>query len=178
MRLLYRARTAFTQPLCIPRQRGGNSQICLFPHHTATATMSSSAPSSTRSTIPQDDPTVQYIVVRRDLMSTWPTGSLMAQAVHASVAAIWESRNDTATSAYCSLPGNGDDTASNPQMHTVVLEAPNESSIHKLATKLTEADIKYVMWREQPEDYVTALAAKPYPRSEIKKHFSKFRLFK
>lgn len=131
------------------------------------------------------DPKGQYVVVRRDLMDTWPTGSVIAQAVHASVAAVWENRSESVTSAYCAQDGNrhalqapdGDGTAST-QMHTVVLEAKNEAAVLKLAEKLTDNDIKFVMWREQPENFVTALAAKPYPRSEVKKLFSKFKLFK
>lgn len=65
-----------------------------------------------------------------------------------------------------------------PQMHTVVLEAKNEAALLKLADRLTAADVRFALWREQPEDCVTALAAWPYPRDEVKKHFSKFKLFK
>lgn len=130
------------------------------------------------------DPIVQYVVVRRDLMDSWPTGSVIAQAVHASVAAIWENRSDNETINYCGQPGNNDNTnsgiesISSSQMHTVVLEAKNEDAILKLAQKLTDNDIKFATWKEQPENFVTALAAKPYPRSTVKKLFQKFRLFK
>lgn len=134
---------------------------------------------------PAADPTVQYVVVRRDLMDIWPTGSVIAQAVHASVAAVWESRLDSTTVAYCSQSGNGDvvqdvqqQQGSSTQMHTVVLEAKNEAAILKLSDKLRDNDIKFVMWREQPENFVTALAARPYPRSEVKKLFNKYKLFK
>lgn len=128
---------------------------------------------------PTEDPTVQYVVVRRDLLSIWPTGSVIAQAVHASVAAIWSSRSDAHTLTYCNQPGNHSQASSfSPQMHTVVLEAKNEQALLKLADRLSQNNIRFVLWREQPEDFCTALAASPYPRSIVKPHFSKFKLFK
>lgn len=120
------------------------------------------------------DPLVQYVVVRRDLLDKWPTGSVIAQAVHASVAAIWESKTSNNTIDYCEQPGSG----MNSQMHTVVLEAKNEAAVVKLADQLTKDGLQFALWTEQPENMVTALAAQPYKRSNIKKHFSKFRLFK
>lgn len=142
---------------------------------------SSSSPSTAETGVPappSDDPAVQYVVVRRDLLETWPVGSVIAQAIHASVSAIWESRDDSVTHSYCTQDGNNSMNGFSPQMHTVVLETKGEDALLKLADRLTTQDIKYVLWREQPENYVTALAAKPYPRSEVKKHFAKFRLFK
>lgn len=126
-----------------------------------------------------DDPLVQYVVVRRDLMDQWPTGSVIAQAVHASIAAVWQSRETSNTTTYCNQPGNAE-TASGfaTQMHTVVLEAKNEAALSKLADSLRAADVHFAVWREQPENILTALAAQPYPRSAVKKYFSKFRLFK
>lgn len=127
-----------------------------------------------------EEPLVQYVVVRRDLMNEWPTGSVIAQAVHASVAAVWKTKSSDNTRAYCEQRGN---EAPEPgqvsdQMHTVVLEAKNEPSLLKLADKLKEAEIEFILWKEQPEHIHTALATQPYKRSEIKKYFSKFRLFK
>lgn len=121
---------------------------------------------------PAIDAVVQYVVVRRDLVDelSWPTGSVIAQAVHASVAAVWESRYDAVTGGYCAESGGA--------MHTVVLEAKNEAAITRLAERLHDGGIEHVMWREQPENIVTALAAKPYPRSVVKPMFNKFKLFK
>lgn len=141
---------------------------------------------STASPTPPQDPIVQYILVRRDLLSTWTTGSIIAQAVHASVAAIWSSRSQPHTLLYCNQPGNNNNnnnsqpTPSSPQtqMHTVVLEAQNEQALLTLADRLSKHDIHFALWREQPENCCTALAASPYPRSIIKPHFSKFKLFK
>lgn len=116
-----------------------------------------------------DDPVVQYVVVRRDLLDTWSTGSVMAQAVHASVAAIWAHRGDGTVAGYC----GGD-----AQMRTVVLEASDEAAVQRLSGRLTAAGVAHEVWREQPEDEVTALAARPYARSEVRRHFKGLRLFR
>lgn len=51
-----------------------------------------------------NDPMVQYIVLRRDLWAEqgWPLGPLIAQACHASVAALWLSKDDPASQQYVS----------------------------------------------------------------------------
>jgi peptidyl-tRNA hydrolase len=121
------------------------------------------------SSTPAAEVAVQYVVVRRDL--GWPAGSVAAQAVHACVAAVWRARDLPATGVYC-------DTQGGPQMHTVVLETSGDEKLLRLADALTEADIDHVLWREQPENIVTALAARPYPRSVVQPHFRKFKLFK
>lgn len=118
---------------------------------------------------PNRDPLVQYVVVRRDL--DWPAGSVMAQAVHACVAAVWRSREETSTHAYA-------DESGDTQMRTVVLQANNEASLTKLASELEEKSIAYVAWKEQPEDFVTAVAAAPYPLGDVKPMFKKFKLYK
>lgn len=53
---------------------------------------------------------VQYIVLRKDLWTSlnWPLGSIIAQACHASTAALWLSRDTPTTSAYCALPNLDD----------------------------------------------------------------------
>ena len=58
---------------------------------------------------------VQYVVVRGDLLRllSWPTGAVIAQACHASTAALWSHRNDPNTIAY---------TNELDDMHKVVLE--------------------------------------------------------
>lgn len=126
------------------------------------------------------DPLVQYVVVRRDLCDDWPRGSMVAQAVHAAVGAIWKTRDNPTTVSYCSQSGNTNPDAGvvNQQMHTVVLEVKNEGGLVKLADKLTENDIHHILWREQPENIVTALATGVYQQSTIKKFFKKLRLLK
>ncbi len=43
---------------------------------------------------------VQYVVLRGDLVEKWPLGALVAQACHASTAALHLYREDPATQAY------------------------------------------------------------------------------
>lgn len=49
-----------------------------------------------------DDVLIQYVVLRRDLIDTWPMGSVVTQGCHASVAAIWSHKDDPHTLQYCS----------------------------------------------------------------------------
>ena len=58
---------------------------------------------------------VQYVVVRGDLLRllSWPTGAVIAQACHASTAALWSHRDDPNTIKYTSELDN---------MRKVVLE--------------------------------------------------------
>lgn len=48
---------------------------------------------------------IQYVVLRRDLIDTWPLGSVVTQGCHASVAAIWSFKDDPHTLRYCN-PSN------------------------------------------------------------------------
>lgn len=48
------------------------------------------------------DVLVQYVVLRRDLIDTWPLGSVVTQGCHASVFAIWSHKDDPHTAEYCS----------------------------------------------------------------------------
>ncbi|KAL2893704.1 putative peptidyl-tRNA hydrolase PTRHD1, partial [Bienertia sinuspersici] len=50
----------------------------------------------------EEEVVVQYVVLRRDLIDTWPLGSVVTQGCHASVAAIWQHKDDPATLSYCS----------------------------------------------------------------------------
>lgn len=52
----------------------------------------------------QADFIVQYVVLRKDLWidQGWPLGSVVAQACHASTAALWQSRDEDHTKQYCS----------------------------------------------------------------------------
>lgn len=49
-----------------------------------------------------NDVLVQYVVLRRDLIDTWPLGSVVTQGCHAAVAAIWSHKDDAHTLEYCS----------------------------------------------------------------------------
>lgn len=48
------------------------------------------------------DVLVQYVVLRRDLIDTWPLGSVVTQGCHASVCAVWSNKDDPDTVEYCS----------------------------------------------------------------------------
>lgn len=114
---------------------------------------------------------VQYVIVRGDLLTklSWPVGALVAQACHAATAVIHLHYEDDHTREYLGHLDN---------MHKVILEAPDEKALRQLADKLTEADVKHKLWVEQPEDFPTCLAVKPYPKTEVQKYFKKFKLYK
>lgn len=114
---------------------------------------------------------VQYVVLRRDLIDTWPVGSIVTQGCHASVSAIWTNKDDEHTVEYCS-PSNLN------SMHKVTLEVKGESQIINLSEKLTAGGIAHKLWIEQPENIPTCLATKPYPKSVVSPLFRKLKLCK
>ncbi|KAA0156998.1 hypothetical protein FNF28_06565 [Cafeteria roenbergensis] len=109
------------------------------------------------------------IIVRKDL--EWPLGALMAQACHASMAAVEENRHDEATTAYL----HADNLLG---MHKVVYEAKSETALQNAATKLRERGARFHAWVEQPEGIHTAIALKPYPRTVARVLCKGFRLLK
>jgi peptidyl-tRNA hydrolase len=116
---------------------------------------------------------VQYIVLRKDLRSElqWPLGSLVAQACHASVAAVWLHREEASVAAYCS-PEALD------SMHKVVLEVKGEPQLRALAEKLAAAGVAHKLWVEQPENVATCLATKPAAKEDVAPHLKKLNLCK
>ncbi|THD21286.1 Peptidyl-tRNA hydrolase II [Fasciola gigantica] len=112
---------------------------------------------------------VQYIVIRRDLMSllNWPLGALVAQGCHAATAAIHTYRTRAETAAYFDQLD---------RMHKVVLGVTDEAELNALATRLTEAGVEHWLWIEQPENLATALATRPYPKSEVQACFKGLKL--
>ncbi|KAB1204438.1 putative peptidyl-tRNA hydrolase PTRHD1 [Morella rubra] len=117
------------------------------------------------------DVLVQYVVLRRDLIDTWPLGSVVTQGCHASVFAIWSHKDDPHTAEYCS-PQNID------SMHKVTLEVKGEAQILNLSEKLVAGGIAHKLWIEQPENFPTCLATKPYPKSVVSSFFKKLKLCK
>lgn len=113
-----------------------------------------------------NDPILQYIVVRGDL--NWPVGSLMANASHASVAAIFQNLDADQTQKYLS---------DLERMHKVVLKADNIESLERIEMKLKNAHVKYHKWIERPEMIPSALATAPYNKSFLKNHFKSLKLF-
>ncbi|CAK7354162.1 unnamed protein product [Dovyalis caffra] len=69
-----------------------------------------------------DDVLVQYVVLRRDLIDTWPMGSVVTQGCHASVLAIWSHKEDPGTLQYCS-------SENIDSMNEVTLEVKGEPQI-------------------------------------------------
>ena len=114
---------------------------------------------------------VQYVVLRGDLYRQlkWPIGALIAQGCHSCTAAITLFRDDLNTIEYLS---------DLDRMHKVVLEAKNEENLKKLSDSLSTDDIDHKLWIEQPENYVTCLATKPYRKEDIQKYFKGLKLFK
>lgn len=117
------------------------------------------------------DVVVQYVVLRRDLIDTWPLGSVVTQGCHASVSAVWSNKEDPVTVDYCS-PDKID------SMHKVTLEVKGETQIKNLSEKLTSGGIIHKLWIEQPENIPTCLATKPYPKSIVSSYFKKLKLCK
>ncbi|KAI5659533.1 hypothetical protein M9H77_28326 [Catharanthus roseus] len=119
----------------------------------------------------ESDTMIQYVVLRRDLIDTWPLGSVVTQGCHASVAAIWLHKDDPFTVHYCA-PSNLD------SMHKVTLEVKGEAQIVNLSEKLKSGGIDHKLWIEQPENIPTCLATKPYPKSNVSSFFKKLKLCK
>lgn len=137
--------------------------------------LSGTMATSSSGTSPVNDPLVQYIVLRKDLWQTdaqptpWPLGSIVAQACHASTAAIQLFSQDPITIQYFSDVDH---------MHKVVLEVKDEEGLRSLSAKLEEAGVHHKLWVEQPEGFATALATKPSLKSTIAPHFKKLQLCK
>ncbi|VDO09128.1 unnamed protein product [Rodentolepis nana] len=113
---------------------------------------------------------VQYIIVRTDLKASlsWSVGSIIAQACHASTAALYKYNEVEDTKAYVSDLDN---------MTKVILGVPGEVQLAKLAEKLENNNIEFVLWCEKPENILTAIALRPYNRKMVKKHLSECQLF-
>ncbi|XP_014663473.1 PREDICTED: putative peptidyl-tRNA hydrolase PTRHD1 [Priapulus caudatus] len=114
---------------------------------------------------------VQYVVVRGDLISNlrWPTGAVIAQACHATTAALHLFRDNADTQRY---------TDDLDRMHKVVLTAKGEDDLLALAEALQRDAVLHKLWTEQPENIPTCLATKPYEKATVEKYFKKFKLFK
>ncbi|KAG5045270.1 hypothetical protein JHK86_014676 [Glycine max] len=147
-----------------------------LPHLHAPSISSRPSPLSSNSmsqpaTTNDADVVVQYVVLRRDLIDTWPLGSVVTQGCHASVSAVWFNKDDPFTVDYCS-PDKID------SMHKVTLEVKGEPQIKNLSEKLTAGGIIHKLWIEQPENIPTCLATKPYPKSIVSSYFKKLKLCK
>lgn len=109
---------------------------------------------------------VQYIILRNDL--PWGLGALAAQAAHASVAAVHTFREHQDVIAYLS---------DMPNMHKVVLGA-NEQELIQLRNRLCSANIDHFAWIEQPEDLLSAIGLRPYPKELVRPYVKHLPLLK
>ena len=50
-------------------------------------------------------------------------------------------------------------------MHKIVLEAKDETELLSVSNILKSNQIDHITWKEQPENYITAIATKPYAKS-------------
>ncbi|KAK3812598.1 MAG: peptidyl-tRNA hydrolase II domain-containing protein [Linnemannia elongata] len=113
-----------------------------------------------------------FIVIRKDLIKTlgWSTGSVIAQACHATTAVLHKTRD---------LPDTREYLADLHNMHKVVLEVKNLPQLETLAASLSGLDVPHITWREQPEDILTCISTGPIRRSqEVKDAFKKCSLFR
>ncbi len=63
-------------------------------------------------------------------------------------------------------------------MHKIVVSILSENDLVTLSQQLNENNIKHKLWTEQPENYATCIATKPYPKSFVERFFKTFKLFK
>ncbi len=114
---------------------------------------------------------VQYVLVRTDLQASlaWPLGAVVAQACHASTAALHKFAEHEQTKTYLADLDN---------MHKVVLGISDESKLASFSEKLEAEGIDFFLWREQPENILTALALRPYVKKEVHPLLKEFTLLK
>ncbi|KAM7536799.1 hypothetical protein Aperf_G00000084396 [Anoplocephala perfoliata] len=112
---------------------------------------------------------VQYIIIRSDLRSSlsWPLGAVIAQACHASTAALQKFADHDETKAY---------VADLENMTKIVLGIKDEVKLALLTERLENEKIDFVLWREKPENILTAVALRPYPKKAVKHLFSDYSL--
>ena len=85
------------------------------------------------------------------------------------MAAIFSHLNEPETSEYLT---NLD------HMTKVVLKAESEEQILNAAKTLEQNNVKHYIWREQPENIISALATVPRNRDVLKPLLSEFKLFR
>lgn len=112
-------------------------------------------------------PIVQYILVRTDL--GWGTGAMIAQACHASLAAVASSLQDETTKDYLVNLEN---------MHKVILRADKLDDITEMGAKLKEANICHHVWVEKPENVISCLAVSPQRKHLVQAMFKHLKLLR
>lgn len=110
---------------------------------------------------------VQYIVIRTDLK--WGQGATIAQACHASLAAVAETMDSEHTRAYLRDLKN---------MHKVILRADSADDLTNVAGKLKESQVAHHLWVEQPENVPSCLACSPQPKNLVQAVFRHLKLLR
>uniref|UniRef100_A0A7S4KYL5 peptidyl-tRNA hydrolase n=1 Tax=Paramoeba aestuarina TaxID=180227 RepID=A0A7S4KYL5_9EUKA len=138
----------------------------------------------------QENPLVQYIVVRKDLLKkpfSWSNGAIVSNSCHASLAVIAENWSHENVQLYLknhirdadtTILEGGEPNSSLFQMYKVVLAAQNEEELLKTQETLNKENINHHLWVEQPEGIPTALAVMPYRREFIAPFLKSLRLFR
>ncbi|KAH8583322.1 peptidyl-tRNA hydrolase PTRHD1 [Cryptosporidium sp. chipmunk genotype I] len=90
---------------------------------------------------------VQYILIRSDL--GWNTGSIIAQACHASSAAIFENTGEDSVKEYLKEID---------EMRKIVLNCPDEKTLINVSSDLRAKKIVHKLWIELPEGIPTCIA--------------------
>lgn len=111
----------------------------------------------------------QFLFLRKDLPS-YRIGALLAQACHASVAAIHTFRNHPDTAKYLDKTSD---------LTTVIYEIC-EKDIEKIKESLTDLSIEFYIWVENHE-IVTCIGTRPIETksfTEFERFRKQFKLFK
>ena len=56
------------------------------------------------------------------------------------------------------------------------VQVDSEQELTSLASMLEKEGKDFKLWVEQPENYPTCLATKPYPKTDIQQYFKKYKL--
>lgn len=114
----------------------------------------------------------QIVLLRRDLLTTlnWTMGSIIAQAIHASVDCLNTFKVDPAVLEYTS-------DSNRKAMTTIVLEVETHQQMDDLQTLLSKESIDFTLWIEQPENILTAIALKPCLKKEMPDFLKSLKLF-
>lgn len=93
----------------------------------------------------------------------------MAQACHASNAALQQFRDDAQTREY---------VANVPNMTTIILSIKDAEELRLYCDKLNQEKVDFCEWIEMPERLPTAIALKPYYKAQLPQCLQRLKLFK
>ncbi|KAI8821664.1 peptidyl-tRNA hydrolase II domain-containing protein [Fimicolochytrium jonesii] len=127
------------------------------------------ASASNATTTADGEPLTMYLFVRKDLESdlNWPSGSVITQACHASMAVMHKNSRDPAVLEYLN---------DLERMHKVTFAARDPAHLTKIRTALTTHSKVFHEWIEQPEGIPTCIATMPYRRSEMREVMKRCRV--